>query len=168
MRRKLEVPMDAAMPCKRRAKHSSGLQATVARPNSSSKVPKTRYACKVEYHASKRQRLEPYLPKYHEDHIAGKGFNSMNHDILVRKFIPMAQVAKIPDAKAAVDKEWNKLETISAWQLNKVKSKKEVIQEAQERQMESPLCYFDGHMSSQECGVRTDVSKIQGSSRTPR
>ena len=43
----------------------------------------------------------------------------------------MPQVAKIPDAKAAVYKEWNKLETISAWQLNEVKSKKEVIQEAQ-------------------------------------
>ena len=43
----------------------------------------------------------------------------------------MPQVAKIPDAKAAVDEEWNKLETISAWQLNKVKSKKEVIQEAE-------------------------------------
>ena len=39
---------------------------------------------------------------------------------------------KFPDAKAAVDKEWKKLETISAWQLdNKVKSKKEVILEAQ-------------------------------------
>ena len=38
---------------------------------------------------------------------------------------------KIPDAKAAVDKQWKKLETIPAWQLKKVKSKKDVIQEAQ-------------------------------------
>ena len=38
---------------------------------------------------------------------------------------------KIPDAKAAVDKEWKKLETIPAWQLKKVKSKKDVIKEAQ-------------------------------------
>ena len=38
---------------------------------------------------------------------------------------------KIPDAKAAVDKELEKLETIPAWQLDKVKSKKEVIKEAQ-------------------------------------
>ena len=37
----------------------------------------------------------------------------------------------IPDAEAAVDKEWKKLETIPAWQLEKVKSKKEVILEAQ-------------------------------------
>ena len=38
---------------------------------------------------------------------------------------------KNPDAKAVVDKEWKKLETIPAWQLEKVKSKKEVILEAQ-------------------------------------
>ena len=39
------------------------------------------------------------------DHIAGKGFTSMSHYNLVHKFIPMPQVMKIPDAKAAVDKE---------------------------------------------------------------
>ena len=50
---------------------------------------------------------------------------------LVQKFIPVLQAMKIPDAKAAVDKEWKKLETIAAWQLDKVESKKEVIQEAQ-------------------------------------
>ena len=38
---------------------------------------------------------------------------------------------KIPGAKAAVDKEWKKLDTIPAWDLGKVKSKKEVILEAQ-------------------------------------
>ena len=38
---------------------------------------------------------------------------------------------KIPDAKAAVDKEWEKLEKLPAWQVTKVKSKKEVIGKAQ-------------------------------------
>ena len=37
---------------------------------------------------------------------------------------------KIPAAKAAADKEWEKLEKISAWNLTKVISKKEVIDEA--------------------------------------
>ena len=37
---------------------------------------------------------------------------------------------KIPAAKAAVDKEWEKLENILAWNLTKVRSKKEVIDEA--------------------------------------
>ena len=43
----------------------------------------------------------------------------------------MAQAMKIPDAKGSVDKEWKKLETIPAWNLEKVESKKEVILEAQ-------------------------------------
>ena len=38
---------------------------------------------------------------------------------------------KMSDAKAAVDKEWKKLETIPTLQLEKVKGKKEVILEAQ-------------------------------------
>ena len=43
--------------------------------------------------------------------------------ILVHMFIPMPQAMKIPAAKAVVDKEWEKLEEISAWNLKKVKSK---------------------------------------------
>ena len=66
----------------------------------------------------------------HEDHIAGKGENSLQHYNLVHKFIPMPQAMKIPAAKAAVDKEWKKLEKFSAWNLTKVKSKKQVIDEA--------------------------------------
>ena len=69
-------------------------------------------------------------PPNHEDHIAGKGENSLQHYNLVHKFIPMPQAMKIPAAKAAVDKEWEKLEKISAWNLTKVRSKKEVIDEA--------------------------------------
>ena len=42
----------------------------------------------------------------------------------------MPQALKIPDAKAAVEKEREKLEKIPAWQLTKVRNKKEVINEA--------------------------------------
>ena len=38
---------------------------------------------------------------------------------------------KIPDAKTAVDKEWKKLETIPAWQMERDRRKKEVTLEAQ-------------------------------------
>ena len=41
-----------------------------------------------------------------------------------------AKLKEIPAAKAAVDKEWEKLEKISAWNLAKVRSKKTVIEEA--------------------------------------
>ena len=42
----------------------------------------------------------------------------------------MPQAMNIPAAKAAVDKEWEKLEKISAWNRTKVRSTKEVIDEA--------------------------------------
>ena len=34
---------------------------------------------------------------------------------------------RIPDSKAAVDKEWEKLEKLPAWKMTKVRSKREVI-----------------------------------------
>ena len=48
----------------------------------------------VESHESTRQRVEPSLPTNHEDHIAGKGYYSMNHYNLVHEFIPMPQAMK--------------------------------------------------------------------------
>ena len=77
-RRKLEVPMDAAMLCKKRAENTSSLRETVARFQASKKVPKTKCTFTVECHESTRQRLEPSRPKLREDHIAGKGANSMS------------------------------------------------------------------------------------------
>ena len=62
--------------------------------------------------------------------IAGKGDDSQKHYNLAHKLMPMLQAMKIPAAKAAVDKEWEKLEKISAWNLTEVKSKKDVIDEA--------------------------------------
>ena len=91
---------------------------------------KTKLACLLEADESKRLRMGESLPNHHEDHIAGNGNKSLQHYNLDHKFIPMPQAIKIPAAKAAVDKEWEKLEKISAWNLTKVRSKKEVIDEA--------------------------------------
>ena len=78
-------------------------------------------ACILEANESTRMRMGNSLPHHHEDHIAGKGENSLQHYNLVHKFIPMPRAMKIPAAEAAVDKEWEKLEKISAWNLTKVK-----------------------------------------------
>ena len=99
------------------------------RSGGSNKV-KTKLACILEANESIRMRMGESLPNHQEDHIAGKGENSLQHYNLVHKFIPMPQAMKIPAAKAAVDKEWRKLEKIPAWDLTKVRSKKEVIDEA--------------------------------------
>ena len=49
------------------------------------------------------------IPHNHEDHIAGKGENSLQYFSLVHKFIPVPQGIKIPAAEVAEDKEWEKL-----------------------------------------------------------
>ena len=90
------------------------------------------------------------IPYHHEDHIAVKGENSLQHYNLVHKFIPMPQAMKIPAAKAAVDKEWDKLEKISAWILTRVKIKKQVIDEAR-MSGATVHCIIDGHVSSEKC-----------------
>ena len=74
---------------------------------------------------------------------------------------------KIPDAKAAVEKEWEKLEKILAWQLAKVRNKKEVIEEARNKGRQRSLRVIDGSLSSREFGVGASISKVQKQSRTP-
>ena len=72
---------------------------------------------------------------------------------LVHKFSPMLQAMRIPDAKAAVEKEWEKLEKILAWQLTKVRNKNEVIDEARNEGRNSSFCRTDGHLSFEECRI---------------
>ena len=97
-RRKLDVPMPAAMPCKIPIKSSIGKRST-------------KYACVVDVDECTRPRLEGAGHKPHQDHITAKGMNSMTHCSLVHKFIPMPEALKSPDAKAAVEKgleNWRK------------------------------------------------------------
>ena len=62
---------------------------------------KTKLACFLEANESTRMRMGNSIPHHHEDHIAGKGENSLQHYNLVHKFIPMPQAMKIPAATAA-------------------------------------------------------------------
>ena len=131
-RRKLETPKAAAMPFKRAFSQASirktGISKT-GKPKTSD--AKTRFSSIAEAHETSRQRIESMTKWIHEEHIAKKGQNSVLHCNLVQYFIPMPHAMKIPDAKASVDKEWKKLQTIPAWDVSKVKSKKEVIKGAQ-------------------------------------
>ena len=96
--RKLEVPMPVAMPCKTRGRE---YRETCSAPG----ICKIKCACIVEADESTRKGLEGTLHQDREDHIAGKGINSLNHCNLVHKSIPMSQATKIPDAKTVI-KEW--------------------------------------------------------------
>ena len=122
-RKKLETLVAPAMPCKtsKKGKHweTRGITNDF----------KSKFAYILEASESTRLRMEESLPAYHEDHISGKGDNSLQHYNLVHKFIPMPQAMKITAGKAAVDKEWEKLEKIPAWDITKVRNKSEVIDE---------------------------------------
>ena len=68
-----------------------------------------------------------------KDHIAGKGENSLQHYNIGSQIYSYASSYENSGSKKA-DKEWEKIgEEISAWNLTKVKSKKEVIDEARRR-----------------------------------
>ena len=119
-RKKLETSVAPAMPFKIMKKNCG---------SDASNKTESKLACIREACESTSLRMEESLPNYHEDHIAGKEDNPLQHYNLVHKFIPMPQAMKIPAAKAAVDKEWEKLEKIPAWNTTKVRNKSEVIDE---------------------------------------
>ena len=75
---------------------------------------KTKLACILEADESTGLRMGNSVPNYHQEHIAGKGDNSLQHYNFVHTFIPMPQGMKIPAAKAAVDKELEKWRKFSA------------------------------------------------------
>ena len=86
-RKKLEIPVAPAMPCKILKNNKN------CGSGASNKV-KSKLACILEAGVSARLRLAESLPTHHEDHIAGKGDNSLQHYSLVHKFIPMPQAMK--------------------------------------------------------------------------
>ena len=71
-RGKLETPMPAAM-CKTSLCRSSKETCSTIGEH------KTKYACIVEADESMRIRMEGAPHRYHVDHIAGRGINSLNH-----------------------------------------------------------------------------------------
>ena len=91
-RKKLETPVAPAMPCKISKKNQN-----CGNGDESNKT-KSKHACILEASESTRLRMGESLPNHHEDHIAGKGDNSLPHYNLVHKFIPMPQAMKIPAA----------------------------------------------------------------------
>ena len=101
-RKKLETPAAPAMPCKKSQKSKHG------ETRGNTNEFKSKLSCILESSESTRLRVEESLPNCHEDRIARKVDNSLQHYHLVHKFIPMPQAMKIPaaKAKAAVDKEW--------------------------------------------------------------
>ena len=118
-RKKLETSVALAMPCKIMKNCGSG---------ASNKI-KTKLACILEAENPQECVWEIRYRIIMKTILQEKVKIHYNTTIWF-KFILVPQAMKIPAAKAAVDKEWEKLEKISAWNLTKVKSKKQVTDEA--------------------------------------
>ena len=158
-RKKLETSVAPALSCKIMKKNCGS--------GGSNKI-QTKLACILEADESTRLRMGESLPNHHEDHIAGKGDNSLQHFHLVHKFIPMPQAMKIPAAKAAVDKEWEKLEKFSAWNLTKVRSKKEVIDEARTKGAKVHFASLMDTCHLKNAELEATAPKVQRSGCSPR
>ena len=74
---------------------------------------------------------------------------------------------KIPAAKAAVDKEWEKLEKIPAWNLTKARSKSEVIDEARTSGAKVHCASLMDICHLKKSWIGGKATKIQRSSCTP-
>ena len=89
-RKKLETSVAPAMPCKIAKNCGSG---------ASNKI-KTKLACILEADESTRMCMGNSKLHHHEDHIAGKGENSLQQYNLVHKFIPMPKSNKNSSSKS--------------------------------------------------------------------
>ena len=134
----------ADMPCRRQL---NSITKVVAKPKiASEKNSKTLYGCEVESHASTRQRVETSVPKSWRPRCMQR--------LYLHKFIPMPQAMKIPDAKAAQwtrngkkarddpSMEFGKSQEQKAWQMAKVKNKKELSWKHKERQRKTALLHW--------------------------
>ena len=152
----------SGMPCK----ISKNNQNLVTR-GGSNKI-KFKQACILEATESTRLRMGESLPKFLEDHIAGKRDNSLQRYNLVHKLIPLLQAIKIPEAKAAVDKKRDNLEKILAWNVTKVRSKIEVIEEARASGATVHFASLMDIWHLKNAWIGGKAPKIQRSSCTPR
>ena len=79
-RKKLETPMAPAVPCKMSKNSQHAVTSGKSNEN------KSKLVCILEPSESTRLRMGESLPNHHEDHITGKGENSLQHYNLVHKF----------------------------------------------------------------------------------
>ena len=154
--------MAHAIPCKTCQKSKNG------ETRSKTNDFKSKFACILEASESTRLRMEESLPNYHEDHIAGKGDNSLQHYNLVHKLILMPQAMKIPAAEATVDKRLG--ETWKDSGVGQNKSQKQIRGDrwSKDEGRKSSCCLTDGHLSFEECQIGDKAPKIQRSSCTSR
>ena len=95
-------------------------EASMEKPVARLMISSLKFACILEASESTRMaygRISTEIIMRTTSQEAGD--DSLQHDNLVHKFIPMPQAMKMPAAEAAVDKEWEKLEKDFGVELDK-------------------------------------------------
>ena len=116
-RRKVDIPIPAAMPCKPPICQSSKRTCCTVGKH------KTKYACIGDSDKSLRIRLQGVPHRYQSrSHFAAKGMNSLSHHNMERKFIPMPQTNRMQRQHR---KKCEELQRIPARQLTKVNNKRD-------------------------------------------
>ena len=118
-REKLETSVAPAMPCK---------IMKICENDGSNKI-KTKLACILEADESTRMRMGNSIPHHHQDHIAGKG-EVITALQFVSQIYAYASSFENSCSESSGGQGMGKIGKISAWNLTKVRSKKEVIEEA--------------------------------------
>ena len=136
------------------------LRDAASESDESNKIQKTKHRCIVEAHESTRNRLESTLPKDHEDHIAEKRFKSISHYNLVHKFIPTPRRCENSRCESRSGQGKEEAPNIASLAIRQGEEQKGGYSVSTMREKENPLCYIDGHLSSQECGVGTEVPEV--------
>ena len=116
-RRKLEIPMPAAMPGKTPIDGRGETCRSIGKH-------KNKFACIVEADETMRIQLEGVPCRHSEDHIAAKGIKSLSTTIWHTNSFQCLKRSKYRMQRLQWRKN-GKMENISAWQLTKVRNKKE-------------------------------------------
>ena len=108
-RKKLETSVAPAMPCKIAKNCGSGVSNTI----------QTKLACILEADESTRMRMGNSIPHNHEDHIAGKGENSLQHYNLVHKICSYASSYENSGSESSGGQGMGKIGEIFGVELDK-------------------------------------------------
>ena len=151
---KLTNPMPAAMPCRLQLSQHWETCGTVGQH-------KTKYACIDEADESLRIRMERSQSKNYEDHIAGKGLNSLSTFILCTNLFLCLKLWKYQMQR----QQWRKNGKIGEHiGMAADESQKQKWGDRWSKD-QGPYCLFcvvNGYLSSQEFGGGAKIQKYKG------
>ena len=152
--------MAPAIPCKRmKSKHPSVVKANAKRKIGDEKEFKALYGCKVESHESTRQRAESLV----QDTCRSK-FGKRIY------FCDTLQLTRCTSLFRMQKPQWTmngkNSRQFQHGTCEKVKSKRRSFWKNKETKRKS-ICFIDGHVSHQKCGVRTPITEVHRQSRAP-